>query len=151
MDAASAQIVMMPFDFAHGGREGERPEEGGERRNGRNTRVWHKKNLDTGMRRRERGRNKCGIAERSFVYNRQTNGEKSTKRYICTTSRTSRVVRLRRRVVRSVRLLSYLACFGDRDFDFSAIGSSRRSLDALELIFTSLLLVTVTHVTVTVM
>ena len=58
MSAASAQIVMMPFDFAHGGREGgregERPEEGGERRNGRNTRVWHKKNLDTGMRRRER-------------------------------------------------------------------------------------------------
>ena len=141
--------------LAEGGREGERPEEGGERRNGRNTRVWHKKNLDTGMRRRERegerGKNKCGIAERSFMYNRQTNGEKSTKRYICTSSRTSRVVRLRRRVVRSVRLLSYLACFGDRDFDFSAIGSSRRSLDALELIFTSLLLVTVTHVTVTVM
>ena len=56
MDAVSAQIAMMRFDFAdgwwpkrHGGRW-----RNGERRNGRDTRVWHKKNLDTGMRRRER-------------------------------------------------------------------------------------------------
>ena len=47
---------------------------GGERRNGRNTRVWHKKNLDTGMRKAERERerkNKCRIAERSLVHLRR--------------------------------------------------------------------------------
>ena len=57
---------------------------GGERRNGRNTRVWHKKNLDTGMRKAERERerkNKCRIAERSLARAPRT-GEKSTKQYM---------------------------------------------------------------------
>ena len=63
-------MSMEPFDFTHGGMEMGEGREGGERRNGRNTRVWHKKNLDTGMRKAERERerkNKCRIAERSLA------------------------------------------------------------------------------------
>ena len=47
---------MEPFDFTHAWWHGDGRRKGGERRNGRNTRVWHKKNLDTGMRKAERER-----------------------------------------------------------------------------------------------
>ena len=62
-------MSMEPFDFTHGGMEMGEGRKGGERRNGRNTRVWHKKNLDTGMRKAE-GREKeqmpdCGTEPRA--------------------------------------------------------------------------------------
>ena len=74
---------------------------GGERRNGRNTRVWHKKNLDTGMRKAEREREKEQMPR---------TGEKSTKQYL-------RVV-----VIRSVRLPRSYLLWTFEDEDLAASG-----------------------------